>query len=96
MGHFRRYTIKELEKKLEIANFKIEYATYIFNLFPIFIYLFRALPDKLKMIKASSLKTQGKEHKQPNRIVNKIINFLLTNELKVLRRKGKFIFGASC
>ena len=53
-GHYRRYSIKQIKELLLKNDFSIVYATYIFSILPIPIFLFRTIPGKLKLVKKSN------------------------------------------
>lgn len=96
-GHFRRYSLKELNNKLKIAGFSIEYSTYFFSvlLFPIF--LFRSLPNKLGInSKSNDLKKLQSEHQQKNGILHTIMNKIWKFEESEIKKMKQLKFGGSC
>jgi 2-polyprenyl-3-methyl-5-hydroxy-6-metoxy-1,4-benzoquinol methylase len=95
-GHFRRYTTKELKRKLQSVGFQIEYSTYIFSILPIAVFLFRTLPSKLGLNRNSdSLDKHKKEHKSGG-LAGKILNYIWSFEISRIK-SGKVIrIGGSC
>lgn len=97
-GHFRRYTLKSLKNILASAGFEVTYSTYFFAflLFPII--LLRTVPYILGFSKQrkKSLSERQSEHKVTRSFINRIIDVLLTFELKIISRRMKMFFGGSC
>ncbi len=94
-GHFRRYTLVDLTKKLESIGFKIEYSTYIFSIFPIPVFLFRTIPSKIRK-KSSTKESHIKEHQNKKGLLNKLLNIVFNIELRNIKKGRKIITGGSC
>ena len=100
-GHFQRYSLKTSKKILAENGFIIEYATYIFLLLPVLIFLFRALPYRLgldkKRLRIGKEKV-NRDHVQMQKsgILGKFISRVFQWELKYIRRKKKIPLGSSC
>lgn len=97
-GHFRRYKLKELEEKLRVAGFTIEYSTYIFSILPIPIFLFRTLPSKLGLNKKSNnLDKHKREHEKKSGFFDSILNLIWRYELNKINKGEKIpSIGGSC
>lgn len=96
-GHYRRYTIKELEDKLKSIGFVIEYSTYIFSILTVAVFLFRALPSKLGLNKNSdSFDKHKNEHKRKKGIIDEVLNWIWKFELNKIRKGSKIPIGGSC
>jgi SAM-dependent methyltransferase len=96
-GHFRRYTIKNLRKILQEIGFHIEYTTYIFSVLPVPIFLFRSLPNRLKLLpKRNSEETHKHEHSQPGGMMGRLLRKTLNIERQRIRHKKRVPFGSSC
>ncbi len=96
-GHFRRYTIKNLEDKLTNIGFKILQSTYIFSVLPIAVFLFRTIPSKLGLHKNSNdVKKHIGEHKKKTGILNSILNKIWASELNKIRNGNRIWIGGSC
>ena len=96
-GHYRRYTLKELERKLKTAGFSIKYSTYFFSILPFPIFLFRSLPSKLGINrKSNDLNKHKKEHQQKREFTNTILNKIWNIEEARIRKLKRLKFGGSC
>lgn len=96
-GHYRRYKLSELEKKLKSVGFKISYSTYFFSFLPLPIFLFRSVPSKLGFNKKSKdLTKHQKEHQQKNGWLSKLINMLMKMEVEHIKKSKGIPFGGSC
>jgi 2-polyprenyl-3-methyl-5-hydroxy-6-metoxy-1,4-benzoquinol methylase len=96
-GHYRRYTVKNLEQKLNQIGFKIVYSTYIFSILPLAVFLFRSLPSKLGFNKNSSNADKHKsEHKANKGFINKLLNKIWEFEIKNIQRGKSIHIGGSC
>ena len=95
-GHFRRYTMCELRKKLGDAGFEIIYSTYIFSFLVPPIFLFRTVPSFLGLAK-SGVEKNRKEHSVNEKgIVSRLLNRILFFEIKQIEKNRKIPFGGSC
>lgn len=96
-GHYRRYTIQELEDKLKSIGFVIEYSTYIFSILTVAVFLFRALPSKLGLNKNSdSFDKHKNEHKRKKGIIDEVLKRIWKFELNKIRKGAKIPIGGSC
>ena len=93
--HFRRYRLKQLEKKIKSVGFKIVYSTYIFSLLPLPILLLRTIPSLFRR-KKKTLKNIQSEHQIKNKLLNKIMQKMLIYEIKRIKNGKKIFFGSSC
>lgn len=60
-GHFRRYTSRELQSKLESLNYKVLYSSYLFSPLVLPVYILRALCSKFGQRKVE-YQQELKEH----------------------------------
>jgi hypothetical protein len=96
-GHYRRYTIKTMKKVLEESGYKIRYASYIFSLLPLPIFLFRTIPSLLKLNRRSNdINKHKNEHKGRKGIFGKMADKLWDYELNKIRLGKRIHFGGSC
>lgn len=104
-GHFRRYSLKQIEKIFLISGYEIVYQTYIFGylFFPIF--LFKSLATKLRIGKFKSIEKYKfkqkadnyiNEHAVRSKLILKILDFFHEIELKKIQKGSKIAIGASC
>ena len=96
VGHFRRYTLRGLKKKLSDAGFEIAYATYVFSLLIAPILLFRTLPSALGIAKGGAEKNRMEHRIDKKGIVNAIVRTLLSFEVKCIGKGWGIPFGGSC
>jgi SAM-dependent methyltransferase len=96
-GHFRRYTLAEMEQKLTSLGFDMLYSTYIFSILPLPIFLMRTLPSKfLKTKSPSDLDKIKDEHGEKSSLLNDLLNKLWQWELRQINAGKKIPFGGSC
>jgi hypothetical protein len=95
-GHFRRYTMGELRKKLCRTGFEIIYSTYIFSFLVPPVFLFRTIPSLLGMAK-SGVEKNRKEHSVNGKgITSRLLNRVLSFEAGQIEKGRKIPFGGSC
>jgi len=95
-GHFRRYTLKSLNNKLNKSGLEVVYSTYIFSFLILPVFLFRTLPSFLRMAK-SGMEKYKKEHNVSGKgLGSKLLTNLLYYEIKQIRKNRKIPFGGSC
>jgi SAM-dependent methyltransferase len=92
-GHFRRYTLGDLKKRLEQSNFEICFASYFFMflIFPIFF--LKSLPDMF--FKNKSHNDSVNNNHAPS-IGRSFIDLILIFELFLLKKNIHLPFGSSC
>ena len=96
-GHYRRYTLKKLNRLLEDCGFSILHSSYIFSILPIPIFLFRSIPSRLGFNKKSNDKEKHLNEHQPKKgIVDKLLNRLWNWELSRIKQNKSIPFGGSC
>jgi len=95
-GHFRRYTCRALSKVLQDAGLQIQFMTSIFAWLLLPVFLFRAIPYRLRGAKATSVavKSMRSDHSLPAAIAP-IAHVSNRWELKMLSRRKTFPAGSS-
>jgi len=96
VGHLRRYTVHGLCQQLEQLGYHVEYATYLFGLLPIPIWLCRTLPSKLGLYRNITPELKRKEHHPHRTGFVSFITWFLEKELTRIRRRKSLRFGSSC
>lgn len=95
-GHFRRYTINSMEKKLKSIGFSISFSTYIFSLLPLPIFLTRSIPSKLGLnSKSNELQKHKNEHSEKTGPLSTFINRIWNWEIRKMRSNKSIKFGGS-
>ncbi len=96
-GHFRRYTINEIETKLKSIGFKIEYSTYIFSILVAAVFFFRAVPSKFGFHnKVNDPSKHKQDHSSKNGVMDKLLNLFWRFELKKIKQGKPIPMGGSC
>jgi SAM-dependent methyltransferase len=96
-GHFRRYTLRAMEKKLIQAGLEPIFETYIFRFLPIPVFLFRTLPYRLGITKEiKKEKISPKDHLIQHGFLSWMLNNYLGIELKYINQRKHLRFGGSC
>jgi SAM-dependent methyltransferase len=97
-GHFRRYSLKQMEQRLVQAGFELAFSTYIFQWLVVPVGLFRVLPYRLGL-RGNEKNDSGKarrDHVLKEGLVSKMIRNLLQSEQGMIESKGRLPFGGSC
>jgi SAM-dependent methyltransferase len=92
-GHFRRYTVSGLVRRLRQAGFLIEYHTYFFSCLIVPIFLLRSVPARLGR---KSDGNAGRGHTLPSSLAGNHIRRSLRRELNAIAPGRRRNFGASC
>ena len=96
-GHYRRYSLKSINKILNRLGFSIIYKTYFFSFLLIPIFFFRYLPSKLNNQTKKAEINYTKQHSIDNYpILNKVMLLFLKWELFLVKKLIKIPFGSSC
>lgn len=92
VGHFRRYSLSQLNKLLQKSGFSIEYKSYFFYFLPIPILIGRFIVNKFK--KEAKRKSTG--HLSKATFAGFCLTLLLLPEQWMIKYKIKIPFGSSC
>jgi SAM-dependent methyltransferase len=95
-GHFRRYTLSNLKKKMMHSGFDISYSSYIFSYLPIFVFFLRTFLYKLNLSQTSTSDSIKQDHSSPKGIGSKILNLFHNWELLKIRARKRIPLGGSC
>ncbi len=95
-GHYRRYTLGGLRRLLERAGLRVEFASYIFFLLPLPIFLLRAIPTRLGLRKENAWDRYQEEHHTQSGLVGRVLDEIFAWELSRLRKGRAVPFGGSC
>jgi SAM-dependent methyltransferase len=94
-GHYRRYTISTLSRSLDRSGFWLKFASYIFAPLPPLIFLLRTAPGKFGRRRGHDPERDAAEH-APSGIAARIMDRMLTAELKRIAAGRSLPFGGSC
>jgi len=95
-GHFRRYTVRSLERALIANGFRPEFSTYIFAPLPPVVLLFRTIPTVLRLRRPEDAEEQSAEELGRQGISTRIINRVLNAEAQRIEAGRTIPFGTSC
>lgn len=96
LGHFRRYRLEELEEKLRLSGFQIEYKTYFFSWVWFPMWFMRVLPNKLGWRKKNTPEKKKAEHLSNRPGTGHVLRKLLQWEISAIKYKYSIPFGTSC
>jgi SAM-dependent methyltransferase len=95
-GHQRRYSRAALTGVLREAGYEVEFASHIFRLLPIPVFLLRALPYRLgRRPQAPSAASLARDHATGAGWLRAVAAALLAPELRNLERRKPMRFGGS-
>jgi SAM-dependent methyltransferase len=96
-GHFRRYTLGALEKKLCEVGLETVFGTFIFGFLPLPVFLFRSLPYRLGLVgKGGAGKEVKRDHSQKQGLLGAMMARSFESELNKIRAGKSLGFGGSC
>jgi 2-polyprenyl-3-methyl-5-hydroxy-6-metoxy-1,4-benzoquinol methylase len=96
-GHYRRYSLSQLEKIITKCGFTIVFSTYIFSILPLPVFLFRSIPSRLGLSKNSNkIDKYKREHSSNRGFFSSILDSIWNWELKRIKNSKKIPFGGSC
>ena len=94
-GHFRRYTRSSVTSLLEDSGFLVEFASYLFWMLPLPIFVKRSLAGKLGARERNRRDVTQREHQAPKGVGGAILDRLLLLELERIRQGAGMPFGSS-
>jgi len=94
-GHHRRYTRTSLRRALRTAGFQVRYSSYMFAPLPPAIFLFRALPSRLRL-KGAAMRERTQAHHSVGGVGGRLLRRLLAWERAHLTSGGTLPVGSSC
>jgi SAM-dependent methyltransferase len=96
-GHLRRYTLNSIKMKLVEAGFTPVFGTYVFGFLPFPVFLLRALPYRLGIVRAGSAgKEVRRDHSQKRGLLGAMMARFFELELKRIQEGKTIRFGGSC
>lgn len=95
-GHFRRYTVRGLERDLERAGFEALYGTYFFSALVPAVFAFRTIPSLLRQRRGDDSARAAEEHRLPGNAIGRLIKRSLSWEHETIRQGRTVPTGTSC
>jgi SAM-dependent methyltransferase len=96
-GHFRRYALRNLRKKLNQSGFTVKFSTYAFIFLPLCIFFFRTIPYRLKLIqKLKNCEKNKKSHLPCKGFIGRFLCILMRLELNKIKEMKTIFSGSSC
>lgn len=96
-GHFRRYTLASMKKKLREAGLEPVFGTYIFAFLPLPVCFFRTLPYRFGFAKRmKNEKISPKDHVISEGGFSRLLTMLLGRELNFIQQGKVLACGGSC
>jgi SAM-dependent methyltransferase len=97
-GHVRRYTLGRISDALGRAGLDVLFASYIFRVLPLPIFLIRSLPYRLGIAKAKRSAAEIERHHgvAPGAFVARSIGAIFDPEVRNLEARKPMRFGGSC
>jgi len=96
-GHYRRYTLSQLKKKVAAAGFTLEYATYFFGILVVPVFLLRSLPSRLGAeSKMNDAATVERQHRMPTGLLGRAFRRSFDRERATVLQGGTVAAGTSC
>jgi SAM-dependent methyltransferase len=92
-GHYRRYNLKGIKKKLSDAGFTVKYSSYLFSYLFLPVFFIRRIPYLFTDRKIIST---NNEHGGGKGFVNSIFKVFSYFEFALLKRGFTIPFGTSC
>ena len=95
-GHFRRYTLGQLQNILASTGFKLVFRTYIFGFLPLAVLLFRTLPYRAGLYVKANEKISPQDHVIRKGIFSWLLAYYQRWELQRLKQNKCLPVGGSC
>lgn len=96
-GHYRRYTRSSICSVLKASGFEVEFFSYIFRFLPLPIALLRALPYRMGLSRTNKQpQATARDHAAQGGAVSKLLDAILSSEIKNLKQNKAMGFGGSC
>jgi SAM-dependent methyltransferase len=95
-GHFRRYTLGQLQDILASTGFKLVFRTYIFGFLPLAVLLFRTLPYRAGLYVKAKEKISPQDHVIRKGIFSWLLAYYQRWELQRLKQNKCLPVGGSC
>ena len=96
-GHYRRYNLQDMDRKLREAGLTQVFGTYFFRILPLGVFLFRSLPFRMRTSnKRASPEQLDRAHGTHDSVIIRVMRNMLKTEVKRISEGRSMRFGASC
>ncbi len=95
-GHYRRYTLVALCRKLHMAGFRCRYATYFFRWLPWAMLILRTIPDALGWFGGCTGARFSRQHAVGSNDLRRAVLKLFSAEWRKIEQGRTMGFGSSC
>ena len=96
-GHYRRYSLRDVNLKLREAGLTQVFGTYFFRILPLGVFLFRSLPFRMRTSnKRASPEQLDRAHGTHDSVIIRVMRNMLKTEVKRISEGRSMRFGASC
>lgn len=96
-GHFRRYSLGKIKRRLRAVGFEVDFATYIFRFLPLPIFLLRSVPYRLGLSSSRPKLDRAQDHHLSSKsALRRIADRLLSVEVRKILSGQQMIFGGTC
>ncbi len=94
-GHFRRYTLRSLNRVLARSGFEVRFASYMFAPLPPLVFLLRTIPTRLGLRRGADPERDAADH-APGGLAARVMDELLDLEWQWLAAGRRVPLGGSC
>ena len=96
-GHYRRYNLQDMNRKLREAGLTQVFGTYFFRILPLGVFLFRTLPFRMGARNGrTSPKQLDRAHVTQDGLIARVIRDILKTEVNRISEGRSMRFGGSC
>lgn len=96
-GHFRRYNLQQIEQKIVSAGLQPVFGTYIFEILPFAIFLYRTLAYWIRIVAPLKIRKISLEYQHSRKtFASRLLEKTLGKEVRQIRRQRRRSFGSSC
>nr|WP_285230060.1 class I SAM-dependent methyltransferase [Neorhizobium galegae] len=95
-GHYRRYSLSGLAKRLQECGFSVEYQTYFFASLVLPMFVLRTLPTMIGQRPKVNMTQTASEHRLPKGMIGDWLGRSFDKEERAIRSGRTVSFGTSC
>jgi SAM-dependent methyltransferase len=95
-GHFRRYTLREVETLVARNGFDVRYLTYLFAPLALPMFALRSVPHRLGRRASAQVANRAARQHTPSEGLRRALAALLAPELRWVRERRRVPVGTTC